>query len=295
MKTYLVFLALLAIPSTQLKAQIPNASFENWTTTGGYASPVGWDNFNATTHVSGVYTCERGTTNPPHGTAFLMLITKMIGTSTVPGLAMSGKYDAVNMEPESGFPFTGRPQMLTGKWQYMSNGANIGRIAVYLTKWNNTTKKTDLIGSVEHDLTGSVTTWTSFSIPITYVSGETPDSAIIGLASSNKNATAGSYLYIDSLNFYGTVVGISTVNHAKYNVILSPNPARDNVSVDLGITMAENVVVRMIDMYGRIVKEETLAPGKRMYSIDLNAIPQGLYFVTVQAGEEVQTRQLLVQ
>jgi hypothetical protein len=295
MKKHFTLLLFMLAGITALHAQIPNASFENWTTTGSYSTPDGWDNFNSLTSTMGVYTCEKGTNAPPHGGAYLKLTTRTVGTKVVPGLALSGKYDAVNLEPESGFPFTGRPAAITGKWQYMGNGSNIARIAVYLTKWNAATKTTEVIGKVEHDLPGMVMSWTSFSIPITYTSGATPDSAIIGITSSNKNATDGSYLYVDSLNFFGTVVGVQEMKASKYDLKLSPNPATENVSIDFGTTATNGVKLWVMDVYGRVVKEETFRAGERIYNMKLGDVAKGIYFVKVGAGEELQTRQLVIQ
>lgn len=298
MKKTITLLALLITFVASAQAQIPNGSFENWTTTGGYDTPDGWDNFNPLTSTYSVYTCEKGTTSPPHGSAFLMLTTKVVGPSTVPGLAMLGKYDAVTQKPKSGVPFTGRPSHLTGKWQYMAFGNDTGRIAVYLTKWNNTTLQRDLIGSVEYDLPGMVMSWTSFAIPITYIHGTMPDSVIIGLISSNKssNAAAGSYLYVDSLNFTGNVPdGISDIAGKKYNIALSPNPAKSNLSLDFGAIVTDDVNISVIDMYGRTVAQATCAPGRRVYSMELSSVAAGSYFIKVNVGEAIQTQRLVVE
>lgn len=280
------------------QAQIPNGSFENWTTTGGYDSPDGWDNFNALTAPSTVYTCEKGTTGAPHGNSYIRLTTKLAGTDVVPALALCGKYDPVTQKPKSGFPYAGRPQSLTGKWQYMASGADKGRVAVYLTKWNTATNKSDLVGSVEYDLPGMVMAWTSFSIPITYISGAMPDSAIVGLISSNKSsaAVAGSYLYVDSLNFAGTVAnGISAATVSKYTATLSPNPAKDNLSIDFGTAVTDNVKLWVVDMYGRTVAGAAWNAGSRIYTMGLNTVAPGLYFVKVSVGEEMQTQRLVIQ
>ncbi|WP_276134850.1 T9SS type A sorting domain-containing protein [Polluticoccus soli] len=298
MKKTITLFALLVTVLTNTYAQIPNGSFENWTTATGYSTPDGWDNFNPLTTSYSVYTCEKGTTSPPHGNAFLMLTTKVVGTSTVPGLAMLGKYDAVTQKPKSGVPFTGRPSHLTGKWQYMAFGTDTGRIAVYLTKWNNTTLQRDLIGQVEYDLPGMVMSWTSFAIPITYVHGTMPDSVIIGLISSNKssNAAAGSYLYVDSLNFTGSVPdGISEITDSKYSITLSPNPAKDNLSVDFGAVVSEDVILQVIDIYGRTVTQATWARGQRVYSMQLNTVATGSYFVRSSVGEEIQMQRLVIE
>jgi hypothetical protein len=277
------------------QAQIPNGSFENWTTVGSYSNPDGWDNFNSLTAPNSVFTCEKGTTSAPHGASYIMLTTKVAGTSTVPGLAVSGKYDLATKKPKSGFAYTGRPARLTGKWQYMANGTDTGRIAVYLTKWNSVTGQRDLIGSVEYDLPGMVMSWASFSIPLSYQSAATPDSAVIGLVSSNKTATAGSYLYVDSLNFAGTTLGVSASLNTRYSATLFPNPAKGNLSIDFGTAVTDEVRLWVIDMYGRVVTEATWNSGKRVYSINLNAAAPGLYCVKLKVGGDIQTQRLVVQ
>lgn len=291
-------MALIAVLATFLPAawaQIPNASFENWTAAGGYSTPDGWDNFNALTSSASVYTCEQGTTGAPHGSSFIMLTTRMVGSSAVPGLAMSGKYDFVAHKPKSGFPFTGRPGSLTGKWQYVPQGTDTGRIAVYLTKWNTATNNRDFIAAVEYDLPGTVASWASFSIPITYLSAAAPDSAIIGLVSSNKGATPGTYLYVDSLNFAGFAAGISATADAKYNATLSPNPAKDNLSVDFGAVVTEDIELQVIDRYGRMVASAAWTPGSRVYSMSLGTLVPGMYFVKIKLGEDMQAQRLVVQ
>lgn len=293
-----ITLSTLLITFFTAQAQIPNGSFENWTAATGYSTPDGWDNFNALTAPYTVYTCEKGTTGAPHGNAFIMLTTKTAGTSAVPGLALCGKYDMVTQKPKSGFPYAGRPQSLTGKWQYMASGADKGRIAVYLTKWNTTTNTRDMVGSVEYDLPGMVMAWASFSIPIVYTSGAMPDSAIVGLVSSNKSSTAvaGSYLYVDSLNFSGTAPnGISVAAGMKYSVTLSPNPAKDNLSVDFGTAVADDVKLWVADMYGRTVATADWRSGKQVYSLNLDNVAPGLYFVKMKVGEEIQAQRLVIE
>lgn len=296
MKRTITLLVLLLTMLAAAHAQIPNGDFENWTTNGPYHTPDGWDNYNQETISWNLtQTCDWGTSGAPSGSKFLMLTSKTVNTSVVPGMAICGKYDFVNKQPQSGFAYSGRPASLTGRWQYMASGTDTGRIAVYLTRWNTTTNKRDLVGGVEYDLPGMVMSWAPFSIPITYVSGATPDSAIIGLTASNKTVTAGSYLYVDSLNFTGHVVGISATQYKKYSVLLSPNPAKDNLSVDFGFTTTDPVTLWIIDMYGRVVAESAWDAGRRVYVMELNKVVPGSYFVKIRLGQDMQMQQLIVQ
>jgi hypothetical protein len=143
-----------------------------------------------------------------------------------------------------------------------------------------------------------VMAWASFSIPIAYTKGDMPDSVIIGLVSSNNGSTAvaGSYLWVDSLNFFGTVPnGVIDATNNRYSIMLSPNPAKDNLSIDFGTAVSDNVKLQVIDMYGRVVTTSEFTSGKQVYSLNLNTVAPGTYFVKLQVGEEMQTQRLVVQ
>lgn len=218
-----------------------------------------------------------------------------MGSSKYPGLAACGKYDIATKKAVYGFPCTGRPAFLTGKWQYMAYGTDTCRIAVYLTRWNTTTNKREQVGYVEYDLPGMVMSWASFAIPIAYQLPVMPDSAVIGLTSSNRSITDGSYLYIDSLNFYGVASAVQNTAYSKYHLTLYPNPAKDNITVDLGMAATNDVKLRVVDLYGRVLTEAVLIAGKHTYSISVKTIPAGLYFVKLQLGEETLSQKLVVE
>jgi len=292
-KTFTLLLS--CIVSIAAQAQIPNGDFENWTYATGYSTPDGWDNPNSLTAPNSVYTCERGTTGAPSGSSFLMLTNKVAGSSTAPGLAVCSKYDFVNHQPTSGFPYTGRPLSLTGKWQYMANGTDKGRIGVVLTKWNITTNKSDVVAEVEYDLPGMVMSWTSFSIPLTYLSSNTPDTAYIGLVASNNSVTAGSYLYVDNLNFSGTAANVPVTVYPRYNIALSPNPARDNIKLDFGTAITDDVHILVMDLFAHVIANVTYYAGQQVYNVNLNKAAPGMYFVITEIGEDRQSQRLVIQ
>jgi hypothetical protein len=121
---------------------------------------------------------------------------------------------------------------------------------------------------------------------------------IIGLISSNKsqNAVAGSYLYVDSLNFTGNVPNnVTDIEGIKYSVRLSPNPATRNFSVDFGIPVTGDVSAQIIDMFGKVVAEAAWEGGKRTYTMGLNNAVPGVYFVKLSVGGDIHTQRLVVQ
>lgn len=174
-------------------------------------------------------------------------------------------------------------------------GTDTGKVIVLFTRWNSTTNQRENIGGAEYDFSDMVPNWASFAIPLTYFSTAMPDTAIIGFTPSNKSITNGTFVYIDSLNFYGVASAVQNITYSKYHLTLYPNPAKDTLTIDLGIVATDDVKLWAVDLYGRLIARATWNAGKRMYSMDLNAVPPGVYFMKLQVGEDIQTQQVLVE
>lgn len=291
-----IFTPLLLLVALNVSAQIPNSSFENWTAATGYETPDGWDNLNPATTVASTYTCEKGTTGAPAGSYFLKLTSKTVLTYVAPGLAVAGKIDIAGQKPKSGFAFTGRPQSLTGKWQYMASGADQGYIGIWLTKWNTTSSKRDTVAMKVYTLPGMAMSWANFSINLDYLKDVNPDSAIIGFSASGLTPVAGSYLWVDSVAFAGNVpVNVSNTTPHKYSVQTYPNPVKGNLSVDFGNNIDENLNLQMVDLLGRTVKEAAYTGGQQVYTFNTSDMPSGIYYLKARTGADMQTFKVTVQ
>ncbi len=79
----------------------------------------------------------------------------------------------------------------------------------------------------------------------------------------------------------------------KKQIVLYPNPARNNVSIDLG--NAEKVEISLYNMIGKNMGNVLVTDnGKGVYSLNLNSIPAGTYFVQINTDRTVTTRRLQV-
>jgi hypothetical protein len=299
MKQIFSFITAIMIGSSAF-AQIPNASFETWTSTGGYDVPVGWDQLNAATATTSTYTCFQGTPGNP-GSTFLQLTSKTVtGMGVVPGIACSGLLDQTslaNVQPRSGFASTVRPASLTGNWQYMAYGADQGHIMVLLSKWNNTTSMRDTVAFTDYRLPWMVMSWASFNIPISYISGAVPDSAMIVLSASGSTPVNSSFLSIDNLAFSGTVpTGVATYAPAA-TLSIYPNPASVNTSIVYDSPSGGTIDVKIADVRGRII--ETFAKkthaGINNVPLDVSAYAKGIYVVKVVADENTCVQKLVVE
>jgi hypothetical protein len=278
--------------------QIPNNGFEDWTTTGNYEMPDFWDNLNPTTDPAGIYTCTKGTPGSP-GTAFLNLTSTLIpGTGVVPAVAVCGVLDQSTRLPVSGFAFEERPEKFTGKWQYMMFGTGKGFMDILLTKWNAPAGKRDTVAYKHHVLSGMVMSWGSFSIPLIYKSGSFPDSCIIFLSASGSVPADFDYLWLDNLAFTGSVITAEPRPTERENELQAfPNPASSMITLRKNMDRPEKVLVRLLNMNGREVKEYSreLISGTNDISIFTEGLRPGSYMISIRTSTGEETKQIIIQ
>jgi hypothetical protein len=279
-------------------AQIPNSGFENWTSMGSYSNPDGWDQLNAMTSSMSVYTCTKGTPGNP-GASYLKLVSKTVsGMGVMPGIAVSGVIDIANYAPKSGFAYSQRPLSLTGSWQYMPAGSDQGFVGVYLTKWNTGMSMRDTIAMAFQNLAGMQMSWANFTVNLNYMSTATPDSAIIILSASGATPVNSSSLYVDNLAFSGIVTGIKE-NGADYNNLsIYPNPSNEKVTLSYMIKSTDNVVVKITDVTGKVLKELKpigVIPGNNKLEFSTSNLARGIYTIMVQADDSISSQKLIVE
>jgi hypothetical protein len=261
---------------------------------GSYSNPDNWDQLNAMTAPMSAYTATKGTPGDP-GASYLKLTSKTVSMMGVmPGVAVCGTISMSTYQAASGFAFTQRPQNLTGAWQYMAAGADSGFVSVYLTKWNTALGKRDTIAMVMQYLSGMAMSWTNFSIPLMYMGGANPDSAMITLSSSGATPVANSYLYVDNLAFTGSVAGIKE-NNAATTVKLFPNPASDKLVVSSNNLKASTGQIEIYDVIGNKVKSVNNVDFTNDVIIDIADLNQGGYFIKVNTSQGVITNKFLKQ
>jgi hypothetical protein len=293
-----LFLAFVAAAAT---AQIPNADFESWDSSLGYKTPVGWDNMNAATNASSVYTCERGT--PGYGgNYYLMLTSRTVSGSVVLGYAASGTMDPVTHQPISGFPYSLRPQGLAGVWQYMAmSSSDQGFISVTLTKWNSASNKRDTIANTFYPLPAMYMYWQPFYLPLHYVSTANPDSALIVLSSGGASFGApadGSFLYVDELKFADSAtLSSQNIDASNPGSSIFPNPSAGQATVFYHSSTEKTLQISVSDISGRLVFSAmyTAKTGNNQFPINISGAPRGIYMVKVVDEQFTEVKRLIVQ
>jgi hypothetical protein len=139
-----------------------------------------------------------------------------------------------------------------------------------------------------------------FSINFTYVSGNMPDSCIIVLKASGSAPANGDYLWVDNLAFSGTATSVE--NHPSITSVINDlhvfyNSSGNNISVDFNLSKSQNIKIQMIDLNGRLIKEDfpgTLI-GISKYSISTDGISNGAYFIAVIANECTEVKKVMIK
>lgn len=301
MKKFLLFCSAIIISSNSLFAQLPNGGFETWTTTSGYDLPTGWDQLNAMTSSMSAFTCMKGTPGNP-GTSYIKLVSKTVGSMGVmPGISCSGMLDQsvmTNIVPKSGFANTTRPASLTGSWQYMAYGSDQGHISILLTKWNISMAKRDTVAYTNKVLSGMAMSWATFTIPVTYMTGAVPDSAIILLSASGTTPVNNSYLYVDNLAFSGAIpAGIVYVDNNTSIATIYPNPANGATTISYYSISEKEISIFVSDLNGRTLLSSTpkVVAGLNKLPVNISGFAKGIYFIRIVDGNNTPVQKLIVE
>ncbi len=267
MRASLLPLTLLHFLAT---AQIPNGGFENWVDQGGYLDPVGWLTYNDVITPGGwpATTVEQGTPGATGNYHCVITTVQVPLGPTIQGWISAG-VDGTN----AGFPYTSRPAMLTGQWQYGVQPTDTAQVLVALMNGASQT----FIAQGTLEATGSLSSWQTFQVPLTYFSTETPDTAFIQIVSSISfpNPIAGSFVKVDDLAFVGKV-RVHEV-HERNIIDVFPNPGTTHFTLSLS---PGPHTISLFDAMGRNVLELRTADERLV--IGTEHLPAGVYRIMVR-------------
>lgn len=249
----------------------------------GYSTPANWDNLNHITFSSGIFTCSQGTPGNP-GSSYLILMSKTVpGRGVVPGIAVSGKLDTSTYKPLSGYAFTNRPQSLNYNIQYMPyNPTDSSSVKVLLTRWDTTALLRDTIAYGASYYNAMAHSWFVGSTYLNYQSGDAPDSALIVLSSSSSSPKEWSYIYLDNLQFSGSVIGINEQSVNQEDVLIFPNPTIESFTMEL----KNNVDAAEICVYDIIGKQIFRTSFSNSITVNTMTWARGTYFVKISRNNK---------
>jgi hypothetical protein len=276
MKYVYTFVLVFVLAFSFIKAQIPNAGFENWAN----SDPVGWYTFDffgdAVTQTSESHSGS---------SAAKMEIIDFSG-SPFPPFLYSGQF---GVSEQFG--------SLTGYFKFVPQNAN-----EYFTVSILMSKNSSYVGGGAWETYQATSTFTQFVVPIEYFGSEIPDSAYIQIAvfdTTDGNGGIGSYAIIDDLSLGGST-GVSddqvTINSFKLDQNY-PNPFNPSTSIQFQIPKSSFVNLKVYDILGNevaiLVNEEKPA-GNYEVSFIASQLSSGIYLYKIQAGSFVETKKMIL-
>ena len=189
-----------------------------------------------------------------------------------------------------GRPFVSRPKALKGYIKYFPVESDSASIFVELYKYNEDAGRRQTIARVEKIVKETISEWTPFELPITYLNEETPDSVTVLFVASagfhnfvdlfKCEGQVGSTLWVDDVEFVYENTSVNE-NPVLASSKLYPNPSANGV-FNLNIKAACKMEV--ISVSGQLMMQQNMAtPGA--YTVDLSRFAPGVYYIRLSNRE----------
>jgi hypothetical protein len=269
----------LSLVSTAIMAQIPNPSFENWTS----GVPNGWNVL--TFYLTGSVT---ESSSAHAGSHSVSLNSVLFSTYYLGGFVQTG--------PSTGdyyFANSGNPTAVNGWYQLTTSGGDFFTGAV-------TAKSgASAIGAGSAQFTTATAVWKQFSICVSYTTGTADSLSIqLELANSGGYTHSGSFALVDDLSFGSCLTGVDDITKDVSIETAYPNPSSSICNVIYSLPSDAHVTVNLYDMSGRKVKnllEDTYqTDGRYKLPVDVSSLANGLYFCNIVVNGQTYSQKISV-
>lgn len=292
--TSFIFIFYITFIQAQTNPATPNADFSLWThNAAGYDDAVSWNDLNSSTNILGIITCYKDSTNYHSAPYSVHLVTMQWTAILIPGAFTTGTINTISYTISGGLPYTLRPDSIIGWYEYSSVSGDNGDCEFYLFGATHA----DTIGKAFFSTpTSNVTAWTRFSLPITYRSSSTPDTALWIFSSSinQANAKVGSQLFVDDLGLvFDSATGVKNITKNE-NISVGPNPTNGPISISNN-SNSKSLVFTLFDITGRKVESDNITSGTSY--LNLAAKQEGVYIYSIQDEQNavIKTGKIVVQ
>ena len=88
-----------------------------------------------------------------------------------------------------------------------------------------------------------------------------------------------------------TIVGLKETKNA--NISLYPNPAKNEITINLANSLNNSMVCSMIDVLGKEVASASIEKGTSSFKLNIESLEKGVYFVNLMDGNTVITKKII--
>jgi hypothetical protein len=262
-------------------AQIPNASFERWSS----GEPDNWQTNNVQPSAINV---TQSSDAHAGGSAVAGSVVNLSGFPYAPTL--------ISGTDGQGFPVNSQPPALHGWYKFTPVSGDLIYIAILLSSGDSGVGASVFLSSDTQSV------YREFAANIIYGTSTTPDTGditatIIGIAGFPH---IGSGYIIDDLSF-GPLAAVDergNVIPEEFSLLQNyPNPFNPSTIIQYAIPHAGNVHLGVYDLMGREVVtlvDGQQGPGSYRAELDASHLSNGVYFYRLQTGGYSQTRKLML-
>ena len=200
--------------------------------------------------------------------------------------------------PVGGMPVDDIPEKLSGYYKYDPVGADSATVSLALYHFNTNMGSSELIDKATIRLPAA-TTYTYFELPVDYYSLPEPDTVNISFGSGNFEQPGamlglGSTLLVDDLEITYKPHSVGVPESGGPGVTLYPNPARDNIYMDLGTGHNSGASLFIHHADGSLVRHVSHVQG-RTIEVPVDNLSGGIYFYRLIMENSISTGKFMVE
>jgi hypothetical protein len=305
-KIYILLFAIL--PSISFAQHVENPSFEDWEVEGGKQEPVNWSSVQTglPNNISALAPQVMTQSTDAHTGQYSVKL-ECISTFGIvaTGIITNGRIFA-DFDPTKGYantvgsdsrwntPILAQPDSIVGWYKFAPSGSDVTEVKAVIhtgdAKIPDATKS-NFLGEATFTIPNTlVATWTRFSVPFVYTSSAAPDHVLIVLSAGNgTQAVKGSIAYYDDIELIYNPLGLAELNDETASIF----GYGKHINIDLKrVQVTQEITLHIYDVLGREVKVQNMQPGTMNVISDL---PTGFYVCTLQSGNQVTTKKVVVQ
>lgn len=177
-----------------------------------------------------------------------------------------------------------------------SSGNMHGRAWIFFFDTNGFVKKTIEINNQTPGFTENISAGDRFGYSIARIPDMDGDGApelAIGVPGSNPTSLGGKVivLYLHGL----PQAKVKKIESTSMNVQIFPNPAHDNVQIQISPIQTESLVLSMLTMHGQKVMEKTVEASNDYFSVSLPSnLSPGMYFFNLQTKNQIVVKKIMI-
>jgi hypothetical protein len=289
----LLFAVFVVTFSVSAMAQIPNSSFENWTS----GSPTGW----YANNIPSLYTTITSSTTAHTGTYSVRGDVVAVLSTIIQPIIQSGP-------TAEGFSYSQRPTGFSGYYQFFPVVGTGDRFAINVILFKGGVNGIAVAVAASAP-SASISSFTQFNVPFVYQTADIPDTCVVQIQIVGPGTGAqaiphtGSYFLLDDIALTG-VTGIAEKQASQPDMFQLhqnyPNPFNPSTTISFSVAEKGRAVLRILNVLGQEVSllfNQDAEPG-RVYRTSFvgSSIPSGVYFAKLESGgKQLTTKMTLLK